>query len=191
MFHSRVPPTIRKQAANMIIDMLQTNPDKRPTIHKLLEYEYITNCYLPQSLPTACLTMAPRSDQIEDGSRRRPLSEMNNQLDNTRAESTFLKNNLYDCITASGSVVPHNSAMYKIDIESLYKQLTDLIESKPPRIEGMLTDEVTDPSSQPLFWISKWVDYSDKYGFGYQLCDEGMGVMFNDTTKLIMLTNGQ
>lgn len=50
-------------------------------------------------------------------------------------------------------------------------------------------DENTDPAAQPLFWISKWVDYSDKYGFGYQLCDEGVGVMFNDTTKLILLPN--
>lgn len=54
----------------------------------------------------------------------------------------------------------------------------------------MDTDENTDPAAQPLFWVSKWVDYSDKYGFGYQLCDEGVGVMFNDTTKLIMLANG-
>lgn len=55
---------------------------------------------------------------------------------------------------------------------------------------NVLGDENTDPAAQPLFWVSKWVDYSDKYGFGYQLCDEGMGVMFNDTTKLIMLANG-
>lgn len=48
---------------------------------------------------------------------------------------------------------------------------------------------MSDPASQPILWISKWVDYSDKYGFGYQLCDEGVGVMFNDTTKLIMLAN--
>lgn len=188
----RVPSTIRKQAANMIIAMLQTVPERRPTIGQLLNFEYINNTFIPTSLPTACLTMAPRSDQIEDGSGfRRPLIEMNGMTnDDTRAESTFLKNNLYDCITASASVVPHNSATYKMDIESLYKQLTEFIESKPPRIQGMLTDEKTDPSAQPLFWISKWVDYSDKYGFGYQLCDEGMGVMFNDTTKLIMLTNG-
>lgn len=51
-------------------------------------------------------------------------------------------------------------------------------------------DEMSDPAAQPLFWVSKWVDYSDKYGFGYQLCDESMGVMFNDTTKLILLPNG-
>lgn len=62
--------------------------------------------------------------------------------------------------------------------------------SQPTRFNENLGDENTDPAAQPLFWVSKWVDYTDKYGFGYQLCDEGMGVMFNDTTKLIMLTNG-
>lgn len=49
---------------------------------------------------------------------------------------------------------------------------------------------MSDPAAQPMVWVSKWVDYSDKYGFGYQLSDEGVGVMFNDTTKLIMLPNG-
>lgn len=47
-----------------------------------------------------------------------------------------------------------------------------------------------DPEAQPLIWVSKWVDYSDKYGFGYQLSDDSVGVMFNDTTKLILLANG-
>lgn len=48
---------------------------------------------------------------------------------------------------------------------------------------------MTDPAAQPVVWISKWVDYSDKYGFGYQLSDDGVGVMFNDGTRLIMLAN--
>lgn len=49
---------------------------------------------------------------------------------------------------------------------------------------------MTDPDAQPFVWISKWVDYSDKYGFGYQLSDDGVGVMYNDGTRLIMLANG-
>lgn len=49
---------------------------------------------------------------------------------------------------------------------------------------------MTDPAAQPVIWISKWVDYSDKYGFGYQLSDDGVGVMYNDGTRLIMLPNG-
>lgn len=39
--------------------------------------------------------------------------------------------------------------------------------------------------------MSKWVDYSDKYGLGYQLCDNSVGVLFNDTTKIILDAAGE
>ncbi|KAH8399535.1 hypothetical protein KR215_000040 [Drosophila sulfurigaster] len=113
----RVPSYLRKPAADMVIAMLQPNPESRPTIDQLLNFEFLKSSQVPMFLPSSCLTMAPR--------------------------------------------IGINDAIY----------------------------ENTDPAAQPLFWISKWVDYSDKYGFGYQLCDEGIGVMFNDTTKLILLPN--
>ena len=54
-----------------------------------------------------------------------------------------------------------------------------------------LTEDCEDPSSIPIYWISKWVDYSDKYGLGYQLCDNSVGVLFNDSTRLILTNNGE
>ena len=38
----------------------------------------------------------------------------------------------------------------------------------------------------PDVWVSKWVDYSSKYGLGYLLCDGHIGVVFNDSTKIVM-----
>jgi hypothetical protein len=35
----------------------------------------------------------------------------------------------------------------------------------------------------PLF-VSKWIDYSNKYGFGFQLSDKSVGVLFNDSTRI-------
>lgn len=35
-------------------------------------------------------------------------------------------------------------------------------------------DEDESPECTPVFWISKWVDYSDKYGIGYQLSDNSV-----------------
>jgi len=35
----------------------------------------------------------------------------------------------------------------------------------------------------PVF-ITKWIDYSNKYGFGFQLSDKTTGVKFNDKTKI-------
>ena len=52
-------------------------------------------------------------------------------------------------------------------------------------------DEAEDPACIPIYWVSKWVDYSDKYGLGYQLCDNSVGVLFNDSTRLILLANGE
>ncbi|XP_046870290.1 serine/threonine-protein kinase PLK3 [Hypomesus transpacificus] len=38
--------------------------------------------------------------------------------------------------------------------------------------------------SKPFVWVTKWVDYSNKYGFGYQLSNRNIGVLFNDGTHL-------
>jgi hypothetical protein len=35
-------------------------------------------------------------------------------------------------------------------------------------------------------WITKWVDYSTKYGLGYLLLNGATGVYFNDSTKIIL-----
>ena len=50
----------------------------------------------------------------------------------------------------------------------------------------LTADDTEDPASTPVFWVSKWVDYSDKYGLGYQLCDTSVGVLFNDSTRLLL-----
>ncbi|KNC56230.1 plk/plk-unclassified protein kinase [Thecamonas trahens ATCC 50062] len=44
--------------------------------------------------------------------------------------------------------------------------------------------------SEPAKWVIKWVDYSNKYGLGYQLSDGTIGVYFNDSTKIVLSSNG-
>eukprot|EP00937_MAST-01D_sp_MAST-1D-sp2_P002932 g2932.t1 len=43
--------------------------------------------------------------------------------------------------------------------------------------------------SAPQLWVTKWVDYTSKYGLGYLLNDGSSGVYFNDSTKIILATN--
>ena len=76
-------------------------------------------------------------------------------------------------------------------LSELHKLLTTVRASNPAnRITPIMEDEAEDPKSAPMMWVSKWVDYSDKYGFGYALSDESIGVVFNDFTKLLLLTDG-
>ncbi|MBN3325389.1 PLK3 kinase, partial [Atractosteus spatula] len=37
---------------------------------------------------------------------------------------------------------------------------------------------------KPFMWVTKWVDYSNKYGFGYQLSNQNIGVLFNEGTHI-------
>jgi hypothetical protein len=41
----------------------------------------------------------------------------------------------------------------------------------------------------PKVWISKWVDYSNKYGLGFQMTDGTVGVHFNDSTVIMMASD--
>jgi len=40
-------------------------------------------------------------------------------------------------------------------------------------------------------WVTKWVDYSNKYGFGYQLSDGTVGILYNDMTRMLLHTDGR
>uniref|UniRef100_A0A1A9UZ53 Protein kinase domain-containing protein n=1 Tax=Glossina austeni TaxID=7395 RepID=A0A1A9UZ53_GLOAU len=102
-----------KPAADMVVSMLRLNPSDRPTVGQLLQFDFLNSVPVPKFLPTSCLTMSPRletentSAHDEDKQRKR-LLEINAIRNDDTYESTFLKNNLQDTITASGSAYQYN-----------------------------------------------------------------------------------
>ncbi|KAL0849934.1 hypothetical protein ABMA28_011859 [Loxostege sticticalis] len=181
----RIPSSLRKPAASMIVLQLQSNPARRPSVDKLLQHEFFSAGIMPAALPASCLTTAPRTDQLEGVAlHRRPLNEVNTNEHAMAVDSPVKR----DPAGAGPRAV--EPASHRQNLVALRDQLAALLVGKLKCRPECLTDELSDPAAQPLVWVGKWVDYSDKYGFGYQLCDESVGVMFNDTTKLIMLANG-
>jgi len=176
-----IPSRVGPLAKNLIQKLLQHEPNRRPSVAQILQDDFMTMGYLPPRLPVSCLTMAPRFDTKSDQSliaRRIPLVEVNHETGHTapgmqRKESTKSTSGSIDCY-----------------LGDLYSQLKQLVTSKPGDRSPHLEDEAEDPKSQPLVWVSKWVDYSDKYGFGYSLNDDSIGVVFNDLTKLLLLADG-
>ena len=69
--------------------------------------------------------------------------------------------------------------------------LPKVIAANPSARISNQEEECEDPKAVPLYWVAKWVDYSDKYGFGYALSDDSIGVVFNDLTKLLLLSDGR
>jgi polo-like kinase 1 len=46
------------------------------------------------------------------------------------------------------------------------------------------------PRQENEVWVTKWVDYTSKYGVGYLLCDGCAGVFFNDSSKMVLEPSG-
>uniref|UniRef100_A0A672IEP9 Serine/threonine-protein kinase PLK n=1 Tax=Salarias fasciatus TaxID=181472 RepID=A0A672IEP9_SALFA len=179
-----IPWHIKPGAASLIKRMLHADPSQRPTISELQEDEFFTSGYIPLRLPTTCLTVPPRfsiapSTAAELGLRR-PLTAINNKgkgvaLCRVRRE-------------APQSILV--DADPECNLKDILQQLDSIVASKPADKDIIRQEEAEDPACIPIFWISKWVDYSDKYGLGYQLCDNSVGVMFNDYTRMIMYADG-
>ncbi|KAI4483644.1 PREDICTED: serine/threonine-protein kinase polo [Polistes canadensis] len=188
----KTPSHLSKPAMNMITNMLQGIPSKRHPVSKLMKDIFFSSGYLPTSLPLSCLTMAPRLDMLEMHNQRKPLSEMNLNAGGDGDDNVFRMLNSPSRKKPSEDVnnVHKSNLDTKKMLHALKDQLTVVLATRPSSETASSADEMTDPAAQPVIWISKWVDYSDKYGFGYQLSDDGVGVMFNDGTRLIMLANG-
>ncbi|KAJ6216981.1 hypothetical protein RDWZM_008138 [Blomia tropicalis] len=179
-----IPSHINKQLANFIAGMLQSDPSKRPTMKQILNDPYLTHNYIPSSLPTTCLSIAPRMNETRlsilcvDNAVRRPFTEVANNI------------NQEVNIEIPAHLADKGQGPADYYLSELRDQVSKLLTSDRIKVKCQYTaDEAEHPSSMPFYWISKWVDYTDKYGIGYQLCDNSIGVLFNDSTKLILMAD--
>jgi len=186
-----IPSRVGPLANSLIVRLLQDDPKKRPTIDVMLRDDFMSYGYMPQNLPVSCLTMAPRFDakpnQTLIATRREPLVQLNRDSRNVAvAPSNYGENGLIE----NSSKKNENEIPKQCYLSELHQQLEKVVKSNPTSRATVMEDEAEDPKLSPMYWVSKWVDYSDKYGFGYALCDESIGVVFNDLTKLLLLSDG-
>lgn len=196
----RIPSTISRDARNLIQKLLQSDPKHRPTTDNILTDPFFIG-FIPAKLPISCLTVAPhfkRASSIgiaETAITHKPLTDVNagdgfrkpfaevNQGVVAIAQKPYLGDN------PGPVVVNENPPDWHLN--ALLSQLNACIASKPTEKSPQYFDDAEDPAAIPIFWVSKWVDYSDKYGLGYQLCDSSVGVLFNDSTRLLLGEDGE
>ncbi|KAM4640763.1 serine/threonine-protein kinase PLK3 [Discoglossus pictus] len=89
-----------------------------------------------------------------------------------------------------GSLVSSSDAFE--DCKSVSGVLENALEVLKDCLSSMPTAEGTPPCLaryEHFVWVSKWVDYSNKYGFGYQLSNRSIGVLFNNGTHMTLPAN--
>lgn len=178
----RIPSHISPNARSLITRLLHSDPVQRPSPQDILCDPFMSG-FIPARLPISCLTTAPHfKNHLEPSAvSRQPLSQVN---------SAGVPASATTCSTLKPVLsVPQDNGTGDWHLHSLLSQLQRTIESNPDDIVMKppdFYDETEDPASMPVFWVSKWVDYSDKYGLGYQLCDTSVGVLFNDSTRMLL-----
>lgn len=84
--------------------------------------------------------------------------------------------------------------IYLTDPHPVYKT-PDIEQWRVNLLSFVYTSDVREnPSSisdSNIVWVTKWVDYSNKYGFGFQLSNDVIGVLFNDTSRIVMSPDGR
>ncbi|VDD92011.1 unnamed protein product [Enterobius vermicularis] len=184
-----IPKTVSGDAEHLIRCLLAAVPSRRPKIKEVAGFDFFTRGFMPFRLPTSCLTMAPKfgfvstSHSRHDG--RRVLEEIKPQ------HALIMSIGARGDRIEKAAVTDMNGVPSDYYLSELYHQLNDLVSSRPYSYKVSFADVAEDPAAVPVFWISKWVDYSDKYGLGYQLCDNSIGVIFNDHTKLVLDAAGE
>jgi polo-like kinase 1 len=71
----------------------------------------------------------------------------------------------------------------------MHQQLTQSFAN--PSSAAVGGEAASDIGLAPSLWVTKWVDYTSKYGLGFLLCNGSAGVYFNDSTKIILEPNGK
>uniref|UniRef100_A0A914HF39 Serine/threonine-protein kinase PLK n=1 Tax=Globodera rostochiensis TaxID=31243 RepID=A0A914HF39_GLORO len=201
-----IPPKIGKDAATLITRLLAPDPLRRPRISEILNFQFFVDGFLPKVLPSSCLTMAPKFNMqaVSGGHICHPESD---HATSPRAKgpaftghaplapvpeaketqpTVTVKQDVASVLITEMAAGENNDVPADFYLSDLYAQLCSLLNTNTERFNEADRDEIEDPRAHPIFWVSRWVDYSDKYGLGYQLCDNSVGVLFNDNTKVIL-----
>lgn len=182
-----IPASVNRELAKFINKMLQADPSKRPSMKALLNDEYMRN-YIPSCLPVSCLSMAPRMNDnrlsvLCADDPRRPFNDKTNNV----KKLAPVKEDQEPQPQAEQIAAAKDSSGANFYLGELRTQVLKLMSPKLLVKDPNQEDDAEHPASMPFFWVSKWVDYTDKYGIGYQLCDNSLGVLFNDSTKLVLM----
>uniref|UniRef100_A0A8C2IYX6 Serine/threonine-protein kinase PLK3 n=1 Tax=Cyprinus carpio TaxID=7962 RepID=A0A8C2IYX6_CYPCA len=201
-----LPQSLTPSAQKLISAVLQKDPSDRLTLDQILAHEYFTKSFTPEKLPPSSCVMVPELNPPSPAKKfftklaKSLFGKKSKAVEKTPCEekddisklvSGMVKHSIgrqMSYKTMGGNeVIIHRTFLSSDDIptpaavaESAMKALNSCLSSMPTASRNPPCLSKT----KPLIWVTKWVDYSNKYGFGYQLSNQNVGVLFNEGTHL-------
>ena len=179
---------ISEAAKALIVEILVTDPLKRPSLEQILTHDFFNQgISIPKLLPSSTLACTPSLSYI----RQFMPDAGPNGIVNKPSES-----NAYSHQKAQSDKLGLDINKRPMTTTNTYQQSGNTLKEEGDK--KMKTDIQLNPVSNvnqnkdnikiPDVWVKKWLDYSSKYGLGYLLSNGHLGVFFNDSSKLILNT---
>uniref|UniRef100_A0A8C8Z935 Polo like kinase 5 n=1 Tax=Prolemur simus TaxID=1328070 RepID=A0A8C8Z935_PROSS len=198
--HYPEPAHLSPNARHLIARLLAPNPAERPSLDHLLQDDFFTQGFTPDRLPphschtppiftvppplsrlfrkvgqlllSQCrppcsFTLKEASGPGEDGQDPDSM-EWGSEVSLSEREASSPRALI--CLLTQGTLRsdlagPEGSP--RPEVEAAMRNLQLCLDAGPSATQDPPGEQ------QPVLWAPKWVDYSSKYGFGYQLSDGG------------------
>ncbi|XP_064136181.1 LOW QUALITY PROTEIN: inactive serine/threonine-protein kinase PLK5 [Loxodonta africana] len=196
------PTHLSPDARSLIARLLAPNPAERPSLDQVLQDDFFTQGFTPDRLPphschstpifaipqplgrlfrkvgqlllTQCRPPCPFTPKETPGPGEEgpEPDSMDWSSEASLSERGAPCPEVPICLLTQGTLRsdPEGSeGSWRPEVEAAIQGLLLCLDAAPPATQ--------DPPGEqrPLLWAPKWVEYSSKYGFGYQLSDGGWG----------------
>ena len=168
---------ISEPAKELIQNILVLEPHKRPSLKEILESDFMTmGTSIPKTLPQSTLACPPPINFIKQYMPNiGPNGIINNYISKKKKKKFKL-----DDITQNTAGFSSSKRLFSNNINNNKNIII-------PNMQYKAINNIFFNTSG--IFVRKWVE-SEKYGLGYVLSDDNVGVYFNDKTKIIYKPNG-
>lgn len=157
----RFSPGVEFTAKAFVMGCLQPDPLKRPSVSSLLSFEFLTSTEIAPEAPEFVFG---QDETLILSSKRVKHSEPK------------FKNNPFSVTKVVGKEYPLDCFM------SLFSMLRSVKEWTESTLGEFVSEQC---AYVPLVWVNSWIDYTNTYGFAYQLSNKNSGLIFNDETRML------
>ena len=171
------PPNdvISKPAKELIENILVLQPYKRPSLDEILKSDFMNmGKSIPKTMPQSTLACPPTLNYIKEYI---PNVDSNGKIINYVSNKPNKKIDLGDF------------SSHYIQVGSNNGFISNPFGTKINRGNYIQERNIIFLKTSDIF-VRKWVE-SEKYGLGYILSNENVGVFFNDNSKMVYVPNGR
>lgn len=193
-YHMSSSANVTEPARDLIRWMLAAKPADRPTMEQIIGHSFFSG-FTPETLSRSSLTKIPTFPEgavsaasVASRAIRRPLGAVD--VNSPAAGSSGGSKKVMSKPSMPEAPSKYTSHPASSDgnhsLQAVLAKLQTIVAEQSSAAASGVPTPVSESTASTSTWISKWVDYSNKYGLGYQLSDGSVGVLFNDSTKMVL-----